>query len=489
MTKPLAAMAATAPPKIHTEDLALFTLPPVNVAEDEIQWVNHLPTYGVDGKGTVKFHISGHGNQYTHLGKSQLKFKVSITDKNGKPLRLEDERKIETQGGTLVDNILHSLWSQVDIEFNKTLVSSSGTNYPYKAYIENLLTYSHATSKYQLDMQGFTGNEGNFDATSPDGTPTNGGFTRRSDWFKPVTTIYNPGEEGDNPDEMWDRPTCVEFAGPILADVCNQPHAIVNGVDIDITLEPSKNSFRLMTHPEGVEGVVQVHDIRLDVAKVKVRSENILAIENTLKTRPASYPMVRTDIRTFEIAKGSYSVTKEDIFQGEVPTQLVVGMVDTDAYTGNFSKNPFRFKPNNIAQCGFLVDNRPIPHAPFKFDAKDCGYLDGLESLYRLTGKLNEDTSLAINRRTYRQGYWLMAFAVDPTTSPDFHYVGKKMCGVTQLSMDFHKPLADTVTLIIYATFPEVMNIDQTRLVYLREKNKKIARLQGDYSAPGCDPA
>jgi len=52
------------------------------------------------------------------------------------------------------------------------------------------------------------------------------------------------------------------------------------------------------------------------------------------------------------------------------------------------------------------------------------------------------------------------------------------LCGVTRLSIDFHKPLPETVTLIVYATFPEVMNIDQTRLVYLREKNKKLQRLQ-----------
>ena len=219
---------------------------------------------------------------------------------------------------------------------------------------------------------------------------------------------------------------------------------------------------------------------------MKVRSENILAIENTLKSRPASYPMIRTDIRTFEIAQGSYSVLKEDIFQGEVPVQLIVGMVDTDAYHGNYSKNPFRFKPNNISQCGFTVDNHPVPHAPFKFDPKDSGYLQGLESLYRLTGKLNEDTSIAIDRNNYRQGYWLMGFAVDPTTSPDFHYLGKKMCGVTRLSIDFHKPLADTVTLILYATFPEVMHIDHTRLVFLRENNKKIARLQAGGSGPAC---
>ena len=341
-----------------------------------------------------------------------------------------------------------------------------------------------------MDMQGFTGNDRNHDATVPRKPPINKGFEARSAWFDKIVTKYPVGSEAEeeadkNDDELWSPPTCVEFSGPLLSDVCNQPHAIMNGVDIDITLEPSKNDFRLTAHPPGTEAFVDIREIYLEVAKLKVRSENVLAIENTLKSRPASYPMIRTDIRTFEIPAGSYSVLKEDIFQGEVPTQLVVGMVDTDAYHGSFSKNPFRFKPNNISRCGFTVDNRPVPHAPFTFDPKDCGYLQGLESLYRLTGKLNEDTSLAIDRSNYRQGYWLMAFAVDPTTSPDFHYIGKQMCGVTRLSLDFHKPLTETVTLIVYATFPEVMHIDETRLVFLREKNKKLQRLQGVGAACG----
>ena len=51
------------------------------------------------------------------------------------------------ESGLPVDNILHSLWSSVDVKLNHTLVSSSGTNYMYKALIENLLNYSGDTKK------------------------------------------------------------------------------------------------------------------------------------------------------------------------------------------------------------------------------------------------------------------------------------------------------------------------------------------------------
>ena len=44
-----------------------------------------------------------------------------------------------------------------------------------------------------------------------------------------------------------------------------------------------------------------------------------------------------------------------------------------------------------------------------------------------------ENSDIGITRETYRQGYTLIGFDVDPTTSPDFRYVGKAREGHTKL--------------------------------------------------------
>ena len=44
--------------------------------------------------------------------------------------------------------------------------------------------------------------------------------------------------------------------------------------------------------------------------------------------------------------------------------------------------------------------------------------------------------------------------------------------GHTKLNLRFKKHLEDPVTLILYATFPETMEIDQTRNVKLAIKDK-----------------
>ena len=87
-----------------------------------------------------------------------------------------------------------------------------------------------------------------------------------------------------------------------------------------------------------------------------------------------------------------------------------------------------------------------------------------------------ENSDIGITRDTYRQGYTLIGFDVDPTTSPDFHYVGKPREGHTKLEIRFKNGLPAPVTAILYATSPEIMTIDQARNVRLEIKDKFAQR-------------
>ena len=41
-------------------------------------WVEHLPTFGKNGKASVQFSITGTGTQYTDLAQTYLSMKVAI---------------------------------------------------------------------------------------------------------------------------------------------------------------------------------------------------------------------------------------------------------------------------------------------------------------------------------------------------------------------------------------------------------------------------
>ena len=49
-----------------------------------------------------------------------------------------------------INLFLHSLFSQVDISLNGTLVTTSTNTYPYRAMLETLLSYGEDAKKTQL---------------------------------------------------------------------------------------------------------------------------------------------------------------------------------------------------------------------------------------------------------------------------------------------------------------------------------------------------
>ena len=79
-----------------------------------------------------------------------------------------------------------------------------------------------------------------------------------------------------------------------------------------------------------------------------------------------------------------------------------------------------------------------------------------------------ENSDIGITRDTYRQGYTLIGFDVDPTTSPDFRYVGKPREGHTKLEIRFKNVYLHQLLLFCMQTFPEIMTIDQARKCRLR---------------------
>ena len=183
-------------PEIHTDDVALFSRPPMNVGEDKVSWIPIRPSFISSGdNSSIQFHIPGNSSQYLKLSQSMLYVKLKIVKDDGSSFDTTSTAAVEHETATPIDLILHSLWSSVDIKLNHTLVSTSGTDYMYKAMIETLLNYSSETKANQLPIIGFSGDSGNFEQTSPLIPPMNHGLRTRYLWFDKesmTAEIYGP---------------------------------------------------------------------------------------------------------------------------------------------------------------------------------------------------------------------------------------------------------------------------------------------------------
>ena len=69
-----------------------------------------------------------------------------------------------------------------------------------------------------------------------------------------------------------------------------------------------------------------------------------------------------------------------------------------------------------------------------------------------------------MTRSDYSQGYTLFAFDLTPDHCPEEHFELIKQ-GNLRVELHFAQPLANTVNLIIYAEFQNVIEIDANRNV------------------------
>ena len=110
-----------------------------------------------------------------------------------------------------------------------------------------------------------------------------------------------------------------------------------------------------------------------------------------------------------------------------------------------------------MSRSPFYVDGQSYPSQPLRPSYEADQYVD----CYRTLTCFRKDIN--VKRNDYVKGYCLYALEIDPYYS--FNIKRQGHCG---LEMKFAKSLPESATLILYATFPEILNIDSSRSVFVR---------------------
>ncbi|GFN84138.1 hypothetical protein PoB_001064400 [Plakobranchus ocellatus] len=140
--------------------LDLFSLPPTQTSLESGQFVEHFPVVALAQGAPIEFIIRGTGEEYLDLSNTFLNIRAKVVKADGKDLE-------EGVNAVPVNYWLHSLFSQVDITLNDTLITPSQNTYPYRAYIETVLNYGRDAKKGHLTAAMFyrdTGNHFNDDS-------------------------------------------------------------------------------------------------------------------------------------------------------------------------------------------------------------------------------------------------------------------------------------------------------------------------------------
>ncbi|GFW69183.1 uncharacterized protein F54H12.2 [Trichonephila clavipes] len=416
-------------PECAKSELNLFALPPTQTVIERGQWVQFHPIANVSDGGPIEFVISGSGEEYLDLSQTQLYVRAKILRNDGR--LITEENKVGP-----VNLFLHSLFSQVDISLNERIISSSSNTYAYRAIIETLLNHGYDSKISQLTSEVYyKDTAGRMNIYDEDDKDPNEGFNKRVSLFKNSATV--------------------DMMGRLHVDLFNQDRLLLNLVDLKIKLIRSKTEFCLMG--DGDYKVVFDH-ISLFVRKVRVNPGVLIGHAKALEKATAKYPIDRVVCKVFSIPQSSYSFIQDNVFSGQMPKRLVLACVDSDAFNGNYKKSPFEFNHYYMNFLGVYVDGQPMPHQPLELDFEKDNYIRAYQNLFL------QSEGLYLSRTEFPKGYALYLFDLSPDLCDGEHFNLIKHSNL-RIELKFNKVLEQTVSLIVFAEFESLIEINKTRNV------------------------
>ena len=412
----------------HDNELALFDLPEVETATQKREWLTVRPINQLTPGAAIEFNVPGTSMAYIDLKNLMLFVKLKIVKADGSDLVADDPVG-------LTNNPLHSIFSQVDVNLQQHPTTEVGANYAYKAYLDTLL---ECANQHDLDCQLFIKDDSGLgmDDTNPGGKNT-GLFLR-------ATRAVLSKE--------------IDLTGRLHVDICQQDRFILNGVPVNIKLWQHSDGFRLLSKKDSENFRLHITEASLKVALIKLKPDVMLAQTDVIKTADALYPYSRSVIKTYAVPQGQYSFIASDMYLGEVPQQLVVGIVESAAAHGSYQKNPFNFQHFDCTYAGFFVDGQSTPSEPLQLNYKSDHYVEAFQRLYWD----QRQRAVHIASSDFKGGYCLYVFRPngDVKDRPEER-------AHTRLELKFSEPLPATCTVIVYAKFPALMRINESRHVTL----------------------
>lgn len=413
-------------------ELDIFATPPTQSSIEGGSTFCYRPISVLSNTAPIEFLVSASGDEYIDLPHTAIhiiaKIKVDETLSGS----------VQAEVGP-VNNWIHSLFSQIDVYLNQRCITTPSNNYGYRAYIENLLNYGALAKKSHL-----TACMWHKDQAGLMSTTTNSGYATRK--------------------KLVANEQCVELYSNLHCDIFNTNKFMLNKVDLGIKLVRAKNEFHLLgTHSAHVEIV----DANLFVRKVKINPSILIAHARALSVTPAKYPITRVELKTFTIGTDIQSKSIDNIFLGQIPKRCILGLVDSAAFNGVQNLNPYDFQHFNYNYLALYIDSTQIPAKPLTPDFKNNQYTRSYYSLFEGCGIYFSDTGNDISLADYPNGYCLTAFDLTPDLSSNEPHWNIIKSGTLRAEIRFASSLTKPVTLIIFAEFDNVIEVDRNRNIII----------------------
>lgn len=427
-----------------TSKLDLFLVPPTQVQVESTKWLEIQPTHAVTHAGPYMFHLPS-DPQYIDLAKNFIMFEARIMKDDATELAATDQV-------APINCIAKTFFKQVILSMNNTEVSNSSDKYAYRSYLETHLNYSPDVKANQLLICGYSADMPTNDGNNNVDSSTQDGFVSRARIFK--------------------RSQWVQIAGSLHIDIVNQDRYIINNLDLRLQLDRNSDKFCLLCHDHPtMEPVLQVRNMKLYMQQVTLTGSVNLAIERTLTSHTAKYPLNRIIIKALHINPGAREASENQLFQGVIPSRIIVGLVETGALQGAYNRNPFNFQHFKVTEASVTAGGNTYPYFPLTTDYPNNFYMRAYLTFYDALGYAHQDRTCGIDPRMFKFGNCFYVFDLSNDTETNGGHFNLLREGTVSVNLKFAEPVpVGGLDAICYSETPGMLEITRERNVTMDQR-------------------
>src|SRR5574343_27959 len=356
MTSPLDTPNSQASLECTKSELDIFSVPHTKTSVVEGSWHTIYPYPDFELGSTIRFDITGTNTHYINLAETELHLCVHVEKKDKTAIVATDKVGIS-------NNILHSLFEQVQVYLNNVNVENSNRSYNYRAYVENLLCYSKEAKQTILNRDGWSkdtaGAFDNFDIDTTTDVPLD--FTAATATAAASLSLKKSNKGWNERRNQLTSNQGFQMAGRLHCDIFNTNKYLLNNVDLRIVLIKASESFVLLGDKEKCKDYrIRIDNCFLKIRRVAISPSVMLAHALALEKTTAKYPIKRviTKFVSLPAKVNRYEITA--IHTGIMPTRLVCWFVRNEAHSGAYEFNPYNFENIGISEIGLKIVNKPV---------------------------------------------------------------------------------------------------------------------------------
>ena len=447
--------------RVISPALKVFEVPPTDISIESYRMETIQPT--TTGINPMEFIIPAL-DDHVDLNRSYFTMDLRLKKTDGNNIALADKL-------WPANNLAHTIIKQIDLRLNGTLISPQSDTYHYKAFLETLLNYTREEGLTLLRHQGW------FNALDfpPEWTANNTDTTSQSgrghDDYIALTATQKSALAFSKAEKL-------RYAEGARHSLVFQPHLesfhtghiLVPGVEIKMKFH--FNSPNLFLNGVGLVGRLQEADIQIQFHLCQLRLNpsvyNSISEKRHNQRDLAKYPTVRSEIRTFNMMGTLTRFDIPNLFQNRIPDRMIVGLLDSRAFNGAVTRDPFCFQKFGLRSIRQMVRGEEYPYETLELNHNNVnrdvlGYFRFLQA----SGSWLKKRSSMVRQDEWGQGRGCTLFMFDNVANgrADARTLNPKQSGDLQLVLEFGAAPNTNITVLVYAEFENLLEIDSNGAV------------------------